>query len=262
MDRARSNTKPLDKEQVGNWIESLRVLFEESATAKNIEASGNAEAIALREQARTLRSEAKQAFDGGDIVKPQALLNKAATSFIQGARMLAPKLDPVKLKADLDDRIAQVTSLFETYKRSVGEKPTSAVVDTLHGIERALADATQYSTAGKFTEGRMAVDKALLLTRAAGGGEAKDASRDEKYRYALERNETHQMLVRLLLAEKRSAAEVDPSVQGNMEKASTWRGQADTAAERKDYASAIKMLDDSTVELVQAIRKAGGALPH
>ncbi len=261
MNLAKSNNKPLDKEQVGNWMESLGRLFEESPSAKNIVASGNTQAIALLEEARALRHEAKQVFDSGDIVKPQALLNKAAASFIQAARMSTPKPDPIKLKADLDDRIEKVTSLFEAYKRSVGEKPAAGVVATLRSIEAALANAGQQSAAGMFVEGRVAVDKALLLTRAASDSEAKYASPEDEYRHALERNDTHQMLIRLLLGEKRSEAEVDSSVKGNMEKASALRGQADAAAERKNYVDAIKMLGESTVELVQAIRKVGVSLP-
>jgi len=263
LERAKSNNKPLDKEQVGNWLASLGTLIEESPSAKQIATSDNVQAKVLHAEARALHQEAKQVFDSGDIVKPQGILNKAAASFIQAARMMTPKPDPAKLKAELDERIVKVRALFETYKSSVGEKPASDVADTLRGIEQALTDAARHSAAGTAVpDGRVAADKALLLTRAASGGEPKDASVEERYRHAMERNEIHQFLVRLLLSEKRSVEGLDPAIEGVMKKASALRAQADTSAEEKKFGEAIKMLDDSTVQLILVVRKLGVALPN
>jgi len=55
---------------------------------------------------------------------------------------------------------------------------------------------------------------------------------------------------------------LDPAIEGVMKKASALRAQADTSAEEKKFGEAIKMLDDSTVQLILVVRKLGVALPN
>lgn len=270
MKLAKSNTKPLDKEQVGTWLESIRHMLDVSQPAQQIQASGNTQAIAMREEARSLYRAAKEAFDAGDIVKPQELLPKAAATFIQSVQLITPKPDPVKVKASLNADLEPVKALFGVYKRVLSQRaPLQGMEDTTRTIEKLLADVEQLIAADYFREARMLLDKAYLLTKAvmsslhvdAQGAPVKFASKEEEFGFELDRNNTHQRLIRILLGEKRSAAEVDPSVKGNMDKARALRGQADTAAERKEYPDAIKMFGDSTAELVQAIRKLGVFVP-
>jgi hypothetical protein len=50
-------------------------------------------------------------------------------------------------------------------------------------------------------------------------------------------------------------------VQGFIAKAKELRAKADAAASGKDYATGVKLLEESTTELVRAIRGAGIYIP-
>jgi len=87
------------------------------------------------------------------------------------------------------------------------------------------------------------------------------ASKEEEYVYELDRNDTHQMLIKVLLDEKRGSGSIDGMLKGYVDKAQALRGQAQSAAQRKDWTDGIRLLEESTAELVRAIRNAGIYIP-
>ena len=84
------------------------------------------------------------------------------------------------------------------------------------------------------------------------------ASKEEEYHYEVDRNNTHQMLIKVLLEDKKAA---DAMIQTYVTKARELRGRADAAAAAKDYGGAVRLLEESTAELVRAIRNAGVYIP-
>jgi len=272
MKRSRENQKPMDRAQVESWLESVSRLIEQSSAAKQIEDSGVAAALQKREEARALLKAAKEALDRGDIVKPQEILPQASHKFVEAARLAAPEqITAGKQQTDFNARLESVKSLYGAYTRVASEKSAKqGVAETKRSIDKALTEAEQLGKSGKYVEGRAVLDKAYLLAKAAlsslRSGDTlvrtlNFASKEEEYHYELDRNDTHQMLIRVLLAEKRNAAEVDGMVRDFMDKAKALRSEAEAAAQRKDFAAAIKLLEDSTGELVRAIRNAGVFIP-
>ena len=84
------------------------------------------------------------------------------------------------------------------------------------------------------------------------------ANKEEEYHYEVDRNDTHRMLVTVLLSDKPAAsAGVQPLVQ----RAAQLRLQAEAAATRSEFSAAIEILEESTRELVRAIRGAGVYIP-
>ena len=70
------------------------------------------------------------------------------------------------------------------------------------------------------------------------------------------------MLVSVLLKEKVSgSSSIDGMVGKYMDMASSLRKQAETQASKGDYEAAIQTLEDSTKEIVRAIRGAGIYIP-
>jgi hypothetical protein len=84
------------------------------------------------------------------------------------------------------------------------------------------------------------------------------ASKEEEYHYEIDRNNTHQMLIRILVEERKAA---DDAIQRYVGQAQQLRTRAEEAAGRKDFSDAVKLLEDSTAELVRAIRNAGIYIP-
>jgi hypothetical protein len=67
------------------------------------------------------------------------------------------------------------------------------------------------------------------------------------------------MLIKLLVEERRGS--LDGMTKDLVSRAKELRGKAETAAGKGDHAGAIRLLEDSTAELVKAIRNAGIYIP-
>ena len=88
------------------------------------------------------------------------------------------------------------------------------------------------------------------------------ATKAEEYHYEIDRNDTHLMLIKVLVDEKRATnPQLDQQVQKYLNKSQELRAGAETAAAKKDYEQAVKLLEESTTELVRAIRNAGVYIP-
>ncbi|MCG8048544.1 MAG: hypothetical protein N0E48_23490 [Candidatus Thiodiazotropha endolucinida] len=87
------------------------------------------------------------------------------------------------------------------------------------------------------------------------------ASNEEEYAYELDRNETHFMLVKLLLEDRDINAGTQSAVDEYLAEARRLRKLADKASEDGDFEEGIKKLEDSTKQIVRAIRRAGVYIP-
>jgi endonuclease III len=87
------------------------------------------------------------------------------------------------------------------------------------------------------------------------------ANKEEEYRYEVDRNDTHRMLIKVLLKEKMEQAAVQRRVNPSLKKADELRAKAEKQAAQGKYEDAVRTLEDSTKELVRAIRSAGIYIP-
>ncbi|MEW8127028.1 MAG: hypothetical protein AB2749_17705, partial [Candidatus Thiodiazotropha endolucinida] len=87
------------------------------------------------------------------------------------------------------------------------------------------------------------------------------ASNEEEYAYELDRNETHFMLVKLLLEDRDINAGTQSVVDEYLAEARRLRKLADKASEDGDFEEGIKKLEESTKQIVRAIRRAGVYIP-
>jgi HPt (histidine-containing phosphotransfer) domain-containing protein len=133
-----------------------------------------------------------------------------------------------------------------------------------------VARARQLEQAGRLDEGRRSLNAAYEMAKGTieelRGGDTlvralEFASKEEEYRYELDRNDTHQMLITVLVEEKRSSRGVDQMVTKYVQRAQTLRGEAERQAGAGDFAKAVATLEQSTKELVRAIRSAGVYIP-
>jgi hypothetical protein len=109
------------------------------------------------------------------------------------------------------------------------------------------------------------VDQAYLVAKAAIGSmrdgdtlvrSLSFATPEDEYRYEVDRNDTHRMLLDVLLDPARA-----PQASAAAQKSAALRAQADGVAKSGDFAGAVRLLEDSTRELVRAIRAAGVYIP-
>lgn len=268
-----ASTKP-DKDQLTYQLESVGTLLESSSAARQIEASKAPEALARRDKARELHKAARAALQAGDLSRAAALLSEVRASFFDAVRMAAPEeVLAKKLEADYRARLDSVNALQGAYRRVANEKGSSGkmIADTVAQIDRLVADAAVLAQAGKYKEGRAELDRAYLVAKASVSSLRSGdtlvrtlnfANKEEEYHYEIDRNDTHQMLIKVLVEEKRASnPALDQQVQTFTAKAKELRGAAEASAAKKDHAQAVRLLEESTAELVKAIRNAGIYIP-
>lgn len=262
----------VDRAQLEVRFRSVGTLIEQSSGAKQIEASGDPRAIEKRVEAQQVYRAAQEAFAAEDYPKASQLLSQASMTMFQAVRLAAPEqVTAAKKKADFNARLETVKAMLDAHKRIAKEKSAGpASEETNRTIEKSLAEANQLAAAGKYAEGRLVLDKAYLVAKASiaslRGGDTlvrslNFASKEEEYHYEIDRNDTHQMLIQVLLSEKRDSADINTMVNRFLEKAKALRAQAEEAASRKDFATGVKLLEESTAEVVRAIRNAGIYIP-
>jgi len=267
---AASAQSPLpapDREQLERKLASTATLIESSSGAKQIEASGVPDAAAQRAKARDLHKRGTEALRAGDLAGSAKLLDEASRAMFEGVRLAAPKqVADAKERTDYNARLESTRALVDAQKRIAAEKGGPRAGEPAQQAEALIADGEKLVAAGKLTDGRAKVDQAYWIVKAAIGTARNGdtlvrslnfATPEEEYHYEIDRNDTHRMLVQMLLKERRGDAMVDQAVSSS----GRLRTQAEAEAGRKDHKTAIKTLEESTRELVKAIRAAGVYIP-
>lgn len=265
----RLQAAKIDKESLSFNMESVGKLIETSSAARQIDSSKAPEAQDKRQKARELYKSAQAALAADDLPKAAQLLTDVRAMFFDAVRLAAPEeVTAKKLESDYRARLDSVNALLGAYKRVANEKGSAAkgVGETVAQIEKGVAEGAGLAQTGRYKEARAALDRAYLVAKAGISGlrsgdtlvrSLNFASKEEEYQYEIDRNNTHQMLIEVLLSEKRA----DSVVQGFIAKAKDLRAQAEAAANGRDYTTGVKLLEESTTELVRAIRGAGIYIP-
>ena len=262
-----------DREQVERRVQSVGTLIESSSAARQIDSSGVAMAREKRDNARLVHREASATLRTGDLAAATKLLDLAARELMAGVRLAKPEqVTGEKVRRDFDARLDSAQALLTAQQRITQEKSAGREAqDAARTIEQQIAQARKLAEQGRIADARTLIDRAYLTARVSiesmRGGDTlvrtlSFTSPREEYDYEIDRNETHRMLINVLLSDRQDAAGVmPPAMQAFVDKAATLRGQAEAQAQRGDHAGAIKMLEDSTRELVRAIRAGGVYIP-
>lgn len=258
----------IDKVQLTSNLDSLGKLLESSSAARQIDSSKAPEAMQRRDRARELHGAAKAALEQGNLEKASALLAESRSIFFDAVRFAAPEeVSAKKLENDYLLRLESVQALLGAYKRVSDEKSAKGVSETVAQIEKSMAAAAVLAHERKFKEARVEIDRGYLVAKAgltslrSGDTLVRSlnfATREEEYHYEIDRNNTHQMLIKVLVDDKKASGEM---VQAYLSKGQALRIKSDEAASRKAYDEAVKLLEESTAELVRAIRNAGIYIP-
>jgi hypothetical protein len=256
----------VDRGRLEQRLAAVETLLENSSAARQVEASGDAGARQKREQAREIYRQARAAFQSGQYTRASELLPEASVQMFEAVRSSAPgEVTAPKARRDFDARLESVNSLHAALRRVAAEKKgVAGAAETSRDIETLIRDAQRLAGEGKVDAGRVALDRAYLLAKAAVSSLRSGdtlvrslhfATKEEEYRYELDRNDTHQMLVKVLTDGKARTGEQ----QSALAKATQLRAQAEAAG--ADHAAGVRLLEESTRELIRAIRSAGVFIP-
>jgi tetratricopeptide (TPR) repeat protein len=262
-----------DRQQLERRVQSIATLIETSSAARQIDSSGVAAARERRDNARLIHREAAAALHGNDLAQAAKLLDQAAREMMDGARLAKPEqVTAEKTQRDFEARLESARALLAAQQRITREKGAGREAqDATRSIERQIADAQAIAVQGRYAEARPVLDRAYLTARVSieslrrGDTLVRSlefASKREEYDYEIDRNDTHRLLIGVLLGDRRDPSGAMPAVmQPFSDRAAALRGEAEALARRGDHAGAIQRMEDSTRELVRAIRAAGVYIP-
>jgi hypothetical protein len=262
-----------DREQIERRVQSVGTLIEASSAARQIESSGDAGARAKRDNARLMHREAEATLRAGDLAAARQLLDLAAREMMAGARLAQPEqVTGEKARRDFDARLESAQALLAAQQRITQEKSAGREAqEAARSIEQQIAQAQKLAAMDRIGEARPLIDRAYLTARVSietlRRGDTlvralNFASKREEYDYEIDRNDSHRMLINVLLAERKDASGAMPAaMQSYIDKAAVLRGEAQAQGGRGDHVGAIKLLEDSTRELVRAIRSGGIYIP-
>jgi hypothetical protein len=258
----------------GDRIESVARLLTNSSAAKKIMDSGDPRALDRHREAKALHEAAREAHRNNDMASAKDLLARATRAMFEAARMVEQSGDASqKQQDDFTARLSSVNALLKAFDRIVKEKglDDQRAGETRAFINGKIAEAQSLKKAQELSRAREVLDEAYVSAKIAieqlRGGDTlvrhlNFASKQEEYDYELDRNDTHVMLVDILLREKlRKSNGVKKLVQQFMTKAEKLRTQAEAQAADGAYDAAVETLELSTREIVRAIRSAGVYIP-
>ena len=255
-------------------FQTVEKLLTISSAAKRIDSSDNVPAQMKLESAKALFNKAKEAAENGDGTQADALLGEATSIMFTATRMVKKdKSFAEKDLRDFDARLASINALCDAYhnirkEKGMGDPKDS---DLFPYVQKRIANANELKQQKRLKEGRKVLDEAYVAAKIAiehlRGGETlvrslNFATAEDEYHYEVDRNDTHSMLVKVLLHDKINASDrVKKMVDKFMDKAKVLRQKADKQADAGEFEAAIRTLEQSTKEIVRAIRSAGIYIP-
>jgi hypothetical protein len=257
---------------LSNRMQNMERLLNESSGARQVIESSNGEAQSRREQALGLYRQADEKLRGGDLESASGLLDKSAKLMFEAIKMATPtSLLEDKQKVDYGKRKESVAALRDAFDRIADE---SGDKESKQKVNLQLAELVDQADAllarGDNSAAQVELDKAYHLLKVS--IESKRAgqtlvrslqfeSKQEEYLYEVDRNDTHRMLISLLVDEKSKSDYTRTGINKFLEQAGQLRQQADAYAAQDEFVSAIDLLEQSTRQMVRAIRSAGIYIP-
>ena len=268
------STPILAKTSIEDRLTSVEKLVTVSSAAKKIQSSNKPEALAKRNEAIELFEKAKSLHDQGNIAEAEKKLTQATQTMFQAVRLVELDKSIIdKHHEDFNSRLETINALCQAYDRIRDEKglPPASESELYPLVQGKLKQAKVLETQGDYVKGRAVLDEAYVAAKVAiehiRGGDTLTRSLDfkskeEEYDYEIDRNDTHKMLVDVLIREKMDAnSNIQNMVNKHMDAAINLRQKAEKQAAGGDYDAAVQTLEESTKEIVRAIRSAGIYIP-
>ena len=246
-------------------IEATRALIEDAASAQQIDRSRASQSLLMRDQARAWLKQAEAAQASGNVTEVNQHLGEARKAMLAALRLASPtQVDGEKAVRDYETRLASVKVLRDALLRLGGAKNIATAKDT----DAYLAAAAKHASDRSFDLALVEVNQAYDVIK-AGNIEQRDhteqvvsknfATKEDEYKYEIGRNDEYQQLSELVL--KKLAADVVANFTPVFAKAMSIRKDAQSQADKGDFAVAVTAMETSTAEYKKIIRAGGIPVP-
>jgi hypothetical protein len=232
-------------------------------------------------------SDARSALEGVGVLVASARADLASGSLDEAETALDEALRQVSAIArgaraaasprpQLQDRYRQLLEGVRGFRAAFAEvvaekgEATAAVLDgrrldaLVDAAERAADEQRYAEGVRRLAEAYQMLSLALTEVRASETLEHRlvFASPAEEYRYEQERYKSHELLIKLMVAEREPAADTLARIHGEVERAMALDDRARTLAGSGDYAAAIRSQEAAVDHLVKALQQGGLFVPQ
>ncbi len=263
-----ANKKPANDGQV-KFVEKLLTV---SSAAQKVRASNDPSVQSLYRAANELYQRALKAMEQDDRDAAGEALFYSTETMFRAVRLINNDNNTYsKEKEDFQRRLDSVNALLDALERVSAEKGTMGEAEKIRSMATTeIASAELMMEHGQPFSARKTLDAVYVEVKTAISGlRSGDTlvrslhfeTKKEEYLYELDRNDTHKMLVTLLLDEKMKNSSTKKRIEKYLAKAEELRKQAEQLASEGKYEEAISVCEDSTKQYVRAIRNSGFYIP-
>ncbi len=259
-------------ERIDSRIEFVGKLINDSSASRQVDESGNDLAMQRRSDALNYYQEAIEARNVGELQNAADGLDRAIQSMYAAVDATRRAEKGTNDREDkYDERVASINALMEAHERITLEKgKANDHAALLDSIATDMSAAEEFHNSGNTEKANNSIDMAYEKVRHSVEvlrqgetlvRELKFANAEEEYIYELDRNDTHQMLINLLVDKRTDRPDRKQRAEKLVETALALREKAESLANEGKFDEAIHVLEESTIELVKAIRGAGVYIP-
>ena len=260
------------QQSVEDRMPYIEKLLNQSSAARQVINSSSSEAKRKRQQALDLYRQASEKHSQGDNQAATELLKQSSRLMFEAIKMSTPtSMGEDQIIANYGQRRESVVALRDAFNRISDEyNETDDKRKVNDQLEQLTRNADKLLQQGQNTEARIEIDKAYHLLQVSiesiRSGQTlvrslQFESKQDEYLYEIDRNDTHSMLIRLLVDEKLKSDSMQEKIVDFVAVAEQFRQQAEAYADDGAFDQAIELLEMSTAELVRAIRSAGIYIP-
>ena len=248
--------------QVGQKLDLLARLLDDSEPVRRAQREGNEEALAKIEQARQSMEDARAALDEGCIAEASSLsssgLKLATTAFRK-----SPSASKEQTRETYEGAL-QLSTSFLLSLEAQPEDLRGLNAEDLVGIERQIERAESMASSGNFAEAvrllapvndRLQRRLAALLNNKTLYYEKNFATRADEYAYYKEQYEGYLMLLKT--GQKEASYSARNRVTELLDSAATLYEDAEASAAAESWDNAIVKIQDAVSHSEKAVRASG-----
>lgn len=263
---------PVDQATTQQKALFIENLVTKSVAAQTIENSGDGAALSKLTEARGLVAEAKNDLAEGRYEVANGKLDDALRLVNSEAQRLSRSdLKEDRLEEAYAKRLNTVQAFLKAYERVAEEKSLSAATKIqVAAINTKVDKAQVLAETGEYQSANLLLDEAYQSARGdiRGMRDGETLTRslqfetpDEEYHYEKDRNDSHIMLLRFALSDKKPPASFTDRIEGLRQEAAGLRQRAEGEANAGHFPLAIDTLAESTDKLLKALRMTGVYIP-
>lgn len=252
-------------------LELLDRLVNQSASMKRIEQSDNAQAKELLRSARASYQNARLLMEKNSLDKSDQAIDEGLRSVSKASQFVVDiRQQEKRYKREYAPLRARVVGFLESFEAAVVEREDNgaALLDRAK-VKALMAQAQSNYEDGRYTMAQEQLDQAASSVE-LGLSLARDKetvvhelvfnSLQDEYAYEVQRNDSYQMLIKLMINEDSVAVSAHSYIQKKVDQNGQLRVQAQTLVKNGDFKDALNVIEGATEQLVDALRMGGAGI--